>query len=266
MKELIKDHKINWKYLVIFLTIGLISMSYLISETQADGLVEFKKYKVINSHKVCGDKLCSEIDEQRSQKGLSTRDIKICGDRPCHDITSKKITPFNKSSPLGQYKLGIALELIECKEGQTIIIKTTNLLPACVNIENIGKFRERNWAVSEQIHQEIFEKRADDRKKGLVAEKILADFDVGLNIIPDEISNQRYLVIEGFGWHRLHNVEITVSSQDFEESIRTKTTDRGYLNTLWQIPDLVGGKMYNIFATDGIHEFELDIPIAIKLD
>jgi len=38
------------------------------------------------------------------------------------------------------------------------------------------------------------------------------------------------------------------------------------LSTLWQIPDSAGGKMYNIFATDGIHEFELDMPIAIKLD
>jgi hypothetical protein len=32
----------------------------------------------------------------------------------------------------------------------------------------------------------------------------------------------------------------------------------------WPIPDGVGGKIYNIFATDGIHEFELDVPISIK--
>ena len=98
----------------------------------------------------------------------------------------------------------------------------------------------------------------------MITGKTLTDFDVGLSIIPDEIANQRYLVIDGFGWHGLHNVEITITSQDFNESIRSKTTDRGDLHTLWQIPDSAGGKMYNIFATDGIHEFELDIPIAIN--
>ena len=82
----------------------------------------------------------------------------------------------------------------------------------------------------------------------------------------EEIATQRYLAIEGFGWHRLYNVEITISSQDFEESIRSKTTDNGDLHTLWQIPDSVRGKLYNIFATDGIHEFELDIPITLKLN
>ena len=224
-------HKINCKFLIIFLSIGLIITPYLLSEASAGGLVEFKKYKVINSPKVCGDKLCSEIDEQRSQKGLSTRDIKICGDRPCYDITREKTTSLNKSSPLGQYRLGIAPDLIECKTGQTVIIKTTNLLPACVNIGNVEELRERKWAVSEQMQQEMFEKLADDRKSGMMY-KTPTNFDVGLSITYEEIATQRYLAIEGFGWHRLHNVEITISSQDFEESIRSKTTDNGDLHTL----------------------------------
>ena len=42
--------------------------------------------------------MCSEIDEQRSKKGLSTRDIKVCGDRLCHDIASKKESPQNKTN------------------------------------------------------------------------------------------------------------------------------------------------------------------------
>ncbi len=253
-------------FLVIFLSIGLIITPYLFSEASAGVIVEFKKYKVINSPKVCGDKLCSEVDEQRSQKGLSTRDIKVCGDRPCYDIASKKTKSFNKSSPLGQYKLGIAIDLIECKENKVIIIKSTNQLPACVNAENVEKLREKDWAVSEQIQLEIFEKLADDRKSGLIIGKTLADFDVGLSIIHDEIANQRYLVIDGFGWHRLHNVEITISGQDFKEFIMSQTTDRGDLHTLWKISDSVGSKMYNIFATDGIHEFELDIPITNNLN
>jgi len=260
-----RSHKISFIVLIpLILSIGVVPA--LLSEASAGSLVEFKKYKVTNSDKVCGDKLCSEIDEQRSQKGLSTRDIKICGDIPCYDITNKKIKSFNKSSPLGQHKLGIITDLIECMENKVLIIKSTNQLPACVNTDNVEKLRERNWAVSEQVQLNFFEKLVDDRKNGLITKKILADYDIGLSITHDEIANQRYLVIDGFGWHRLHNVEITITSNDFKESIRSKTTDNGDLSTLWQIPDSINGGVYNIFATDGIHEFELEIPIIINLN
>ena len=55
---------------LILLTMVL-GMSAVLLAEQAEGLVEFKKYKVINSPKVCGDKMCSEIDEERAKKGLS---------------------------------------------------------------------------------------------------------------------------------------------------------------------------------------------------
>ncbi len=35
----------------------------------------------------------------------------------------------------------------------------------------------------------------------------------------------------------LHNVEITISGEEFEESVRTKTDNRGNLNMPWPIPD-----------------------------
>ena len=71
-------------------------------------------------------------------------------------------------------------------------------------------------------------------------------------------------MFDGERWHRLHNVEITIAGEGFTESVRTKTDDRGHLNMPWPIPDAVGGRVYSIFATDGIHEFEMDIPIAPK--
>jgi len=250
--------------ILLILSIGFIPS--LLSESSASGFIEFKKYKVINSPKVCGDKLCSEIDEQRSQKGLSTRDIQVCGDRTCHDISNKKIKSFNKSSPLGQSQLGITIDLIECMENKVLIIKSITQLPSCVNTDSVEKLRERNWAVSEQIQFDIFERLADERKNNPIMNKTLTDYNVGLSITADEIANQRYLAIDGFGWHRLHNVEITITSNDFTESLRSKTTDRGDLSTLWQIPDSIDNGMYHIFATDGIHEFELDIPITINLN
>jgi hypothetical protein len=226
----------------------------------AEGLIEFKKYKVINSPKVCGDKLCSEIDEQIAKKGESSHKIKVCGDRLCSDF-SENPKPINKSSPFGQMKLGISLDLIQCKEGQEIVIKKTKQTPACVNYENVEKLREKNWAVSKQFQETMFAEIASKRSAEMTAAKTLDDFDVSITIIPEEINDKRYLSFDGNGWHRLHNVEITITGENFSESVRTKTDDRGHLNMPWPIPDDIPGGMYGIFATDGIHEFEISIPI-----
>ncbi len=115
------------------------------------------------------------------------------------------------------------------------------------------------------MQEAIFAEIALNRMKGIESSRTLDDFDVTMTITPEEIDNQRYLGFDGDGWHRLHNVEITITGETFSESIRTKTTDRGHLFMFWPIPDDVGGEKYNIFATDGIHEFEIDIPISPKI-
>jgi len=245
--------------------IGILIIGFaLVVIDSAEGLVNFKKYKVINSPNVCGDKLCSEIDERIAKKGESSRNIKVCGDRVCSDF-SEKPKPINKSSPFGQLKLGIAIDLIQCKEGQGIVIKKTNQTPACVNSENIKKFREKGWAISEQMQDEIFADIVSNRMKGVESSKTLEDFDVSIIITPEEINSQRYLVFDGDGWHRLHNVEITITGEIFSESVRTKTNNRGGLHMFWSIPDGIVGGMYNIFATDGISQYEIDIPISPKM-
>ena len=229
----------------------------------AEGFIEVKKYKAINSEKVCGDQLCSEIDEQRAKQGLSSQNIEICGNKPCNEVTQKPENFSNESSPYGQYRLGIALDLIKCKEEQIVIIKKTTQFPACVNSKSVDELREKEWAISENEQEEIFKKISNNRIKNyedITPQKM----DVSISVVSEEINNQRYLMFDGFGWHRLHNVEITITGDGFEESIRTKTDDRGHLNMPWPIPDRVGGKIYNIFATDGIHEFELDVPITTK--
>ena len=116
----------------LILLVLIFGMSSVLLVEQAEGLVEFKKYRVINSPKVCGDKMCSEIDEERAKKGLSSRDIKVCGDRPCYDISGDSEKTLNKSSPLGQIKLGIPIDLIECKEGLELAVRTVSLSPACI--------------------------------------------------------------------------------------------------------------------------------------
>jgi len=245
--------------------IGILVIGFAMGLTDSvEGFIEIKKYKVINSAKVCGDKICSEVDEKIAKKGESSRNIKVCGDRLCSDF-SEDPKPFNKSSPFGQLKLGIAMDLIQCKEGQEIVIKKTNQSPACVNSGNVEKLREKGWAITEQMQEEFFAEIAFNRMKGIESSRTLDDFDVSITITTEVFNDQRYLVFVGNGWHRLHNVEITISSETFSESMRSKTTDRGDLSTLWPIPDSIGGEIYNIFATDGIHDFEINIPISPKM-
>jgi len=247
--------------LILLVLVFGISTGFIVE--QAEGFIEIKKYKVINSPKVCGDKMCSEIDEKRAKKGLSTHNIEICGDRPCYEITSKQENFANESSPYGQFRLGIALDLIECKQGQIVVIKKTSQFPACVDMKSAEKLREKGWAVPDVEQEEIFKEILNNRitKVELILQKKL---DVSLSVVSEEIYNQRYLMFDGYGWHRLHNVEITITGEEFEESVRTKTDDRGHLNMPWPVPDAVGGKLYKIFATDGIHEFEMNIPITLK--
>jgi hypothetical protein len=250
--------------MLVKVILGILIIGFAVGFVEsAEGLIEFKKYKVINSPKVCGDKLCSEIDEKIAKKGESSRNIKVCGDRLCSDF-SKEQKSFNKSSPFGQLKLGIAIDLIQCKEGQELVIKTTNSFPACVKIENVEKLRDKGWAISEKIQQELFSEFVENRKKGIGSNKTIEDFDVTMTITMEQINNQRYLMFDGNGWHRLHNVEITITGGMFSERLLSKTDDRGHLNMPWPIPDEIGGQKYNIFATDGIHEFEIDIPISTK--
>ena len=69
--------------------------------------------------------------------------------------------PFNKSSPLGQIKLGISVDLVQCKEGQELVIKTSNLFPACIKSNNVEKLRSSGWAISEERQNEMFDEFTD---------------------------------------------------------------------------------------------------------
>lgn len=148
------------RIILLFIIFG-ISTALLFEHVE--GFIEIKKYKVINSAKVCGDKMCSEIDKKGAEKGLSSRDIKICGDRLCYDISGDYKKPLNKFSPLGQLKLGIPIDLIVCKEGLELVVRSTNLSPACIKKESIENQRESNWTISDIQQQEMF--------KGLVQER-----------------------------------------------------------------------------------------------
>jgi len=61
------------------------------------------------------------------------------------------------------------------------------------------------------------------------------------------------VIFRGEGFHRLHNVEITIYQEDVVVSkLLTKTTDRGDLFMPLIISNLSPGK-YDVLATDKIH-------------
>ena len=52
-------------------------------------------------------------------------------------------------SPLKQFKSGIALKDIKCKDNFRLIIKSKDRSPACVKPENAAKLMARGWAIME---------------------------------------------------------------------------------------------------------------------
>ena len=258
---------------LIFLVVFLVLISGIFLVGSADGFIEVKKYKVINSEKVCGDKLCSKIDEERAKKGMVSQNIAICGDRPCNQIEQKIDTVISKNNqtPLGQYNLGVSLDLISCQNlNHVLILRAANLHPACVKSETIPKLIQSSWALGLKEQEKIFLELAKKRSIASIEDIVQAPEvglnitpEFGLNITPDFINDQRYLVFEGYGWHRLHNVEITISNELGEiVSVRSKTTDHGGLYMPWPVPKTLPGGFYHVLASDGIHFFEMDFPIT----
>lgn len=239
----------NSFYLLISFATLVIVFS-LNSDNVSYGLIEIKEYKVINSPKVCGDKLCNEVDEKRSEKGLSTRNIKVCGDRLCSEISETKMM-----SPLEQHLIGIPLNLIQCPDSMELVLKQFVRKPACVTPETADRLIQQGWALSKEEQTRIISSLSEmQQEKNVVS-------GARLSIMPEIINGENYLIFEGFGWHRLHNVEITITN-DGEKitSIRSQTTDNGKLHMPWPIPSNLPSGLYQIHATDGIHQSELTIP------
>ena len=207
-------------------------------------LLNLKKSRASNTPEVCGDKLCENI-------GSDTYKIRK-----------------NHLTPLGQYMLGTPLDKIICKGDLEFVIKSSNWQPACVKSESIAKLIQIGWAASpdeyENIQAVIDNKESPQLQsiKEYQKEFLVQSTDVGIGITPNMVDGKRYLVFDGYGWHRLHNVEIAISNEDGEvEFLLTKTTDHGDLYMPWQIPDTILTGLYNITATDGIHSYEISIPI-----
>lgn len=76
--------------------------------------------------------------------------IQFDENHPCYN---KVFYEKPHESPLKQFKSGIPIEEIKCKEGLELIFKSSNRNPACVKPETAIKLVERGWAESKLVPQ-----------------------------------------------------------------------------------------------------------------
>ena len=228
--------------LILLISLGLTTSS-------VDGgtiIIEFKKKYVINSPDVCGDKLCDKESEDT-------------------------VTPVGKNlhTPMAQYNLGIPVYKITCKSHLAFVLKLSNWHPACVKPENVQQLVDKGWAATLEEKNNIFVAMSEEKPSMLKPlEEYRKEFPLyeglGLSITHDIITGESYLIFDGYGWHGFHNVEITISDDSAEiEFMMSQTDPRGNLYLPWKIPDSIKSGLYHVYATDGIHEYEIDIPITV---
>lgn len=210
-------------FLLLFLVLVPI---YLNFDNESLGLTEIIESKNVNSPEICGDETCDSISE-----------VKI--------------------SPLKQYKMGTPLNLIQCYDPFELIFKQSIRKPACVFSDTAVKLIDRGWAISKEEQFRVASSLYKDQQKQNITS------NVELSITPKIINGEYYLIIQGTGWHNLHNVEITIT-KDGEEimSVRSKTNDNGVLHMPWSVPSNLPSGSYQIHATDGLHQREVTIPIS----
>lgn len=122
----------------------VISAFFLVDLPFADAdQAEGKSGWVVMSDKVCGDKLCSEIESNLEHS------------------TFAPIAYF--PPPLKQISQGTEPSDITCMEGKSLVLKQSNGFPACVNPSSIEKLIIRGWAIhilpdytNENNNSEIF--------------------------------------------------------------------------------------------------------------
>jgi len=109
-------------FFIIAVVLFFTNLSF-VDATQAEG----KSGWVVMSDKVCGDKLCSEIEPNIEHS------------------TFLSIAYF--PPPLKQISQGVDPSHVTCTESKALVLKQSNGLPACVNHTSIEKLILRGWAI-----------------------------------------------------------------------------------------------------------------------
>jgi len=159
--------------------------------------------------------------------------------------------------PREQISLGVSVHEISCKEGLQLIFKNFSN-PACVKPSSIEKLIERGWALSKNEQS-----KSISSLSAIMSEQNVMD-GARLNVISEIINGEKYLVFKGFGWHKSHNVEITITNDNEKITfIQSKTNGNGVLYVPWLLPGNLSNGLYKIHATDGLNQNKLEIAIPL---
>jgi len=208
------------------------------------GLIEIKEYKVINSPKVCGDKLCEDLE---GDSGIP---------------------------PLKQFNEGISLEKIRCKQGFELVLKTSNNHPACVKESSLDILVQRGWATVLDIiikqhipvDAESAEKARQLGTKGVVLASesfVMDENNPSVTITISDINGQDALIFEGNGFRGFHVIDVIVTNDfGFEAELKTKTGMEGTLYMPWLLYEPFGSGTYNVEFSDRVSSHDITIKVG----
>jgi len=234
------------KILILALfTVGLLGL-LLYTPVYAEnlGLIEIKKWRVINSSEVCGDKLCEELE---GDSGIP---------------------------PLKQFNEGISLEKIRCKQGFELVLKTSNNHPACVKESSIEILVQRGWATVLDIiikqhipvDAESAEKARQIGIKGVVLASesfVMDENNPTVTITSSDINGQDAIIFEGSGFRGFHVIDVIVTNDfGFEAELETKTGMQGTLYMPWLLYEPLAPGTYNVEFSDRVSSHDITIKIG----
>ncbi|KKK83584.1 hypothetical protein LCGC14_2791910, partial [marine sediment metagenome] len=231
--------------ILLLFTIGLLGL-LLYTPVYAEnlGLIEIKKWRMINSPEVCGDKLCEELE---GDSGIP---------------------------PLKQFNEGISLEKIRCKQGFELVLKTSNNHPACVKESSIEILVQRGWATVLDIiikqhipvDAESAEKARQIGIKGVVLASesfVMDENNPTVTITSSDINGQDAIIFEGSGFRGFHVIDVIVTNDfGFEVELETKTGMEGTLHMPWLLYESLAPGIYNVEFSDRVSSHEITIKIG----
>jgi len=234
------------KILILALfTVGLLGLlMYTPVNAESLGLIEIKKWRVINSPEVCGDKLCEELE---GDSGIP---------------------------PLKQFNEGISLEKIRCKQGFELVLKTSNNHPACVKESSLDILVQRGWATVLDIiikqhipvDAESAEKARQLGTKGVVLASesfVMDENNPTVTITSSDINGQDALIFEGSGFRGFHVIDVIVTNDfGFEAELKTKTGMQGTLYMPWLLYESLATGTYNVEFSDRVSSHDITIKVG----
>ena len=181
-------------------------------------------------------------------------------------LTSTLTEITHNDSPLQQFKAGIKLDAILCKENHVLVVKL-NATPACVKPETKEKLIEKGWAVERELSINSTGVGLND-KKSMQNQTLVLKSEMELPPLQIKVSGEKQVrrgtthtidiqVVRGNTL--IENARVFLDIEDYDENIIREfdgyTDSRGHFVFSWEIPqrfDDIKTLLAFIDVTDGI--------------